>query len=121
MAAIRLFVLGLTLVSAEDAPLLRGSNLTKPDNLTLTKSAWGGKVIGKDVLYDKIMGYWVPCPTFAADPGLVEQPTQHARGKLMRSHAIPVSCFNIFQPYGGPCCDTLFGSFSKKEWAPPGN
>lgn len=59
MAAIRLFVLGLTLVSAEDAPLLRGSNLTKPENLTLTKSAWGGKVIGKDVLYDKIMGYWV--------------------------------------------------------------
>ena len=71
--AIRLFVLGLTLVSAEDAPLLRGSNLTKPDiNVTLTKSAWGGKVIGKDVLYDKIMGYWVPCPTFAfsADPGI---------------------------------------------------
>ena len=69
MAAIRLFVLGLTLVSAEDAPLLRGSNLTKPDNLTLTKSAWGGKVIGKDVLYDKIMGYWVPCSRFVADPG----------------------------------------------------
>ena len=81
--AIRLFVLGLTLVSAEDAPLLRGSNLTKPDiNVTLTKSAWGGKVIGKDVLYDKIMGYWVPCPTlaFSADPGFWwNTSTQHAR------------------------------------------
>jgi len=70
----RLFLVGLSIALAEDMPLLRGSNLTKPSNLTkaassdaedvtkpsnLTKAAASGRIIGKDVLYDKIMGYWV--------------------------------------------------------------
>lgn len=74
----RLFLVGLSIALAEDVPLLRGSNLTKPSNLTkaassdaedvtpsnLTKSAASGRIIGKDVLYDKIMGYWVPLSAF---------------------------------------------------------
>lgn len=74
----RLFLVGLSIALAEDVPLLRGSNLTKPSNLTkaassdaedvmpsnLTRSAASGRIIGKDVLYDKIMGYWVPLSAF---------------------------------------------------------
>ena len=99
----RLFLVGLSIALAEDVPLLRGSNLTKPSNLTkavssgaedvtkpsnltqaastgaedvtkpsnLTKSAGSGRIIGKDVLYDKIMGYWVPLSAFDA-------PSQHS-------------------------------------------